>query len=156
MNWSQFRTILWLRWRLSRNQIQRSGELSRVLTMIILIVAGLAATAGCVAGLIMGGTVLGTLPPDMLMLVWDGLTVGFLFFWVIGLMTELQRAESIDLQRLMHLPVSLRQVFVFNYLASHLTLSLIVLAPAMLGLALGLVRGRGTIMLLLVPLVLGF
>ncbi|HXJ74110.1 MAG TPA: hypothetical protein VNM37_14720, partial [Candidatus Dormibacteraeota bacterium] len=122
MNWAQFKTILWLRWRLSRNQLQRSGELSRVLTMLILGVAGLTALGGGVAGLLLGGTVFGRLAPQILMLVWDGLTVAFLFFWLIGLMTELQRSESIDLGRLMHLPVSLRQVFVFNYLASHLTL----------------------------------
>ena len=156
MNWAQFKTILWLRWRLSRNQLQRSGELSRVLTMLILGVAGLTAMGGGVAGLLLGGTIFGPLAPEILMLVWDGLIVAFLFFWLIGLVAELQRSESIDLARLMHLPVSLRQVFVFNYLASHLTLSLIVLAPAMLGLALGLVWGRGVIMVILIPSVVGF
>jgi hypothetical protein len=71
-------------------------------------------------------------------------------------MIELQRSESIDLARLMHLPVSLREVFVFNYLASHVTLSLLIVLPTMLGLALGLVWGRGPLMLLLAPLVLSF
>jgi ABC-2 type transport system ATP-binding protein len=33
---------------------------------------------------------------------------------------RLQRSESIDLQRLMHLPVALGQIFVINYAASHL------------------------------------
>src|SRR5262245_47741950 len=112
MNWSQFRTILWLRWRLSRNQLQRGGELSRALTVLLTALAGLVAVGGALACLILGARLLGRVPPDGLMLIWDGFTIAFLFFWVIGLMTELQRAESIDLARLMHLPVSLRQVFV--------------------------------------------
>src|SRR6185503_19479426 len=96
------------------------------------------------------------LPPTILMLIWDALTVGFLFFWTIGLMTELQRSESIDLIRLMHLPVSFRQVFIFNYLASHVTLSLLLTVPAMLGLAFGLIWARGGWMWLLPPVVLCF
>ena len=156
MNWSQFRTILWLRWRLTANLIQRSGTLGTVLT-VLMVVLGLAiAVAGCVSGLFLGALVVAKQTTEVILYVWDGLTIGFLFFWAVGLMTELQRSESIDLQRLMHLPVSLRQVFVFNYLASHVTFSLIIMLPAMLGLALGLVWGRGPLLLLLAPLVLAF
>ena len=68
------------------------------------------------------------------MAIWFGVTVGFLFFWMIGLLTELQRSETIDLQRLMHLPVSLGHMFVVNYLVSHFSLSLTRLLPSMLGL----------------------
>jgi Na+/melibiose symporter-like transporter len=34
MNWTQIRTVLWLRWRLTRNQWSRGGQLNAVLTMI--------------------------------------------------------------------------------------------------------------------------
>ena len=47
--------------------------------------------------------------------------------WLIGLIAELQRSETIDLQRLMHLPVGLGQIFVINYVASHLALSIILM-----------------------------
>jgi hypothetical protein len=156
MNWSQFRTILWLRWRLSRNQLVRAGEVSRVLTMILLVFAALLSLGGGIAGVLLGAFTAGKLAPNVLMLVWDGFTVGFLFFWLLGLMAELQRAESIDLTRLMHLPVSLQQVFIFNYLASHLTVSLLVMGPAMLGFAFGLVWGRSVLMLLLPFIVVSF
>jgi hypothetical protein len=73
---------------------------------------------------------------------------------MIGLLTELQRSETIDLQRLMHLPVALGQMFVINYLVSHLALSIILCVPAMLGLAIGLVIARGWEMSLLIPLAL--
>ena len=65
----------------------------------------------------------------------------FLFFWTIGIVTELQRSEMLDLSRLLHLPVSLRDVFLLNYLASHFSLSLAMMLPAMLGLTVGLVLG---------------
>src|SRR4029453_8972599 len=71
---------------------------------------------------------------------------------LIGLLNELQRSETIDLQRLMHLPVQLGQIFVVNYLASHLAFSIAIIVPSMIGLAIGLASSRGIAMLLLIPL----
>jgi len=106
-------------------------------------------------GALVGGIFgLGTAKPLVIMGVWFGMTALFLFLWLIGLINELQRSESIDLQRLMHLPVSLGQIFVVNYLASHLALSVVLLLPAMMGMAIGLAISRSPIMLLLVPLAL--
>jgi ABC-2 type transport system permease protein len=62
----------------------------------------------------------------------------------------------LDLSRLLILPVSLRDVFLLNYLSSHFSASLGVMLPVMLGLALGLVLGSGLTMLLLLPLVFAF
>src|SRR5688572_5785238 len=95
---------------------------------------------------------LGEVKPEVVMGIWLGVTVAFLFFWLIGLIAELQRSETIDLQRLMHLPVALGQMFVINYVASHLALSIILMVPAMTGLAIGLTFSRGPAMLLLLPL----
>ena len=35
MNWEQLRAILWLRWRLTRNQFTRGGQLNAVLSVLI-------------------------------------------------------------------------------------------------------------------------
>jgi hypothetical protein len=75
---------------------------------------------------------------------------------MIGIATEIQRSETIDLARLLHLPVSLNEVFLINYLASHFTVSVIVVLPAMLGLAVGLAHDKGPEMLWLIPLALSF
>jgi len=156
MNWSQLRALLWLRWRLTRNQWSRGGQLSAVLTIgAVAIAVGIGAGGG-VAGVFAGVFLVGDLPPFALALVWDGLVGLFLLFWIFGLMAELQRSEIIDQSRLMHLPVSPRGAFFLNYAASHLAVSLATLAPAMLGLTAGLVLGRGPIMVLLLPLVIGF
>jgi len=155
VNWSQLKTILWLRWRLTRNQWTRSQGLAAVLAAII--AAGALVLGGTcfVGGLLAGIFGLAQAKPVVVWGVWLGVTLAFLLFWLIGLLQELQRSESIDLQRLMHLPVGLGQMFVINYLASHLAFSILVAVPAMMGLALGLAISRGPAMLLLAPLALG-
>jgi hypothetical protein len=155
VNWSQLKTILWLRWRLTRNQWTRSQGLAAVLAAIIAAAALVLGGACFVGGLLAGIFGLAQAKPVAVWGVWLGVTLAFLFFWLIGLLQELQRSESIDLQRLMHLPVSLGQIFVINYLASHLAFSILVAVPAMMGLAFGLAISRGPAMLLLVPLALG-
>ena len=87
-------------------------------------------------------------------MAWFGVTAFFLFIWMIGLLTELQRSETIDLQKLMHLPVALGQMFTVNYVVSHFTLSIVLIVPLMLGLCVGLAISRGPEMMLLVPLAL--
>jgi len=152
LNREQLKTILWLRWRLTRNQWQRAGGFGAVLAIIVAVSAVVLGGATFVGGLLGAALGLGAVKPMVVMGIWLGVTIVFLFFWLIGLLAELQRAETIDLQRLMHLPVALGQMFVINYVASHFALSIILMLPAMTGLALGLTFSRGPAMLLLLPL----
>lgn len=152
MNREQLKTILWLRWRLTRNQWAKNGGLGLVLASIVAI-AMVSLGGLSFLGAFLGGLLgLGQAKPIVVMGVWFGVTVGFLFFWLIGLLAELQRSETIDLQRLMHLPVALGQLFAVNYAASHLAVSIVLMGPAMIGLALGLTISRGPAMGLLLPL----
>jgi ABC-2 type transport system permease protein len=152
VNWDQLKTILWLRWRLTRNQWARSKGFGAVLSAVAAVgVFMMGGTSFCVA-MVVGIFGLGKGSPVFVWGVWAGLTIAFLFLWLVGLLVELQRSESIDLQRLLHLPVALGQIFVINYIASHLTPSIVILVPAMMGMALGLAISRGPSMLLLAPL----
>ena len=154
MNWEQLKTILWLRWRLMCNQWRRSGGLGAV--FVILVGTGAFVLAAvCFTGALLGAVFgLSKVSPMVLMIVWFGVTVAFLFFWMIGLLTELQRSETIDLQKLMHLPVALGQMFVVNYFLSHFALSIVLIVPVIFGLGIGLAVARGPEMILLVPLAL--
>ena len=38
MNWEQLQTILWLRWRLTRNQFVRGGQVNAVLAILGIVV----------------------------------------------------------------------------------------------------------------------
>jgi ABC-2 type transport system permease protein len=154
VNRDQLTTIFWLRWRLTRNQWRRGGNVGAAIAGIVF-VAGLILAACTFAGaIIVGLLALGDATPVAVMGAWLVLSGAFLFFWVIGLISELQRSETIDLQRLMHLPVQLGQIFLINYAASHFTMSLLVVVPAMVGLAIGLAFSRSFSMILLVPLAL--
>jgi len=156
MNWVQFRAIVWLRWRLTRNQFARSGPLNTVLSVVLAamtIMAGIGLGAGGVA---LGWFAGARAPFAGLLLIWDVAIFVFLVFWFSGLMVEIQRSESVDLARLLHLPVTLRQVFVFNYVASHFTPGIVVIVPGLMGLCVGLIFGVGPLMLLLLPVVAAF
>jgi hypothetical protein len=151
LNREQLKTILWLRWRLTRNQWGRSGGLGAVVAVLVTIGAFALGGLSFFGALFGGAFGLAEASPFVILIVWLGVTLAFLSFWMIGLLTEIQRSETIDLQRLMHLPVALGQMFVVNFLASHLALSIVVTVPAMLGLAIGLAAAHGPAMLLLVP-----
>lgn len=156
MNWQHFKTFVWLRWRLLYNQSRRAGTLNLVLMMIVVI--GAIATA---VPLLIGSFALGTYlihrsQPVDLLYAWDILIAAYLFFWMLGLITELQRTEPLSLSRFLHLPVSVGGAFTINYLSSLVRLSLIVFGPIMLGFALALVYVKGPKMLFVLPLLAAF
>jgi len=155
MHWSQIQTILWLRWRLTRNQWARGGRVNIGISLVVVACLLLIGLGGGIAGLLAGVLGLKGAAPPVLLAVYDALAVMFLLFWCIGILSTIQRAESVDIGKLLHLPVSLKSVFLVNYLASHVTLSIIVFFPAMLFLAVGLALRGHVAMLLMVPLVLG-
>ena len=154
MNRDQLKAILWLRWRLTRNQWRKGGNVGAAIAGVVLVAGLILAAASFVGAIIVGLLALRDAKPVVVMGVWLSLSAAFMFFWLIGLISELQRSETIDLQRLMHLPVQLGQIFIVNYAASHLTMSIIVMVPAMLGLAIGLTFSRGLSMILMLPLAL--
>ena len=156
MIWEHLNTYIWVRWRLSVNQVRRSGTVGVIIAAILSGLRILGGVITFIVGLLIGLLALSRVEPRVMMIVWDGVTVGFIFFWMIGLMSELQRSELLSLDNFMHLPVSPSGAFLINYLGSSLGLSLILFLPAMVGLSLGLTLSRGFSMLLLFPLVAVF
>jgi hypothetical protein len=156
VNWEQLRAILWLRWRLTRNQFARGGKVNAVLSVLGSAMMGLLAVGLGVGGVVGGYFAGRNASPEVLLIIWDAVIFAFLMIWVSGLLVEIQRSESIDLTKLLHLPVTLQQVFVFNYVVSHFTPTLILFLPAMSGLCAGLALGSGPAMVLLAPVVLSF
>ena len=156
MNGEHFRALLWLRWRLRVNQLRRAGPANAII-LALLGVACVCLSAGLfVTGLGVGALVLRTVDPPVLMYVWDGLVVVFLFCWSIGLIADLQRADALSLDKLLHLPVSPAGAFLINYVSSFLSVTMVVFLPAMVGLALALVLARGPALLLQFPLLAAF
>jgi hypothetical protein len=105
MNWHQLRTILWLRWRLSRNQRGRAGAFNAVLSVLAIVIAIVVAAGGLIGGTLAGRFGLANASPQITLLIWDAVTGVFLFLWALGILTEIQRSETIDIGRLPHLPI---------------------------------------------------
>ncbi|HWG45844.1 MAG TPA: ABC transporter permease [Gemmataceae bacterium] len=156
MKRQHLQAFLWLRWRLRVNQMKRGGLVNTVIQAILAVVLVLLAGVLFVGSFLVGLFLLDEVAPVVLLYVWDGLVVAFLFFWGTGLLSELQRSESLSLEKFLHLPVSLSSAFLINYLSSLFSVVLILFVPAMLGLSLGLIFARGPMMLLVLPLLAAF
>lgn len=156
MNWAHLQAFLWLRWRLMANQWRRAGAVNAIL-MLIIVVGLLAMTIPLFVGcLTIGIYLLPKATPVQLLYAWDGIALAFLFFWGIGLLTELQRTETLSLSNFLHLPVSVNSAFLINYVSSLLSLSLVLCLPILLGFGLALVITRGPLLLVVAPLTASF
>lgn len=139
-----------------RNRAKRSGKASRALSIFLMVALCLFIVASFTGTLLIGIDELPGADPDTLLLVWTGLGLAFLFAWTIGLLTDLQRSDAMSFKNLLHLPVSLRWVFIYNYLSSFVSFSMALFLPPMLGLCLAMVIVEGSSMLFCFLLLAGF
>jgi ABC-2 type transport system permease protein len=156
VNVQRFQAFLWLRWRLRVNQLKRGGIANAIILGILAAAAILVVLLMFFAFLVVGLLAMSDAPNVAVLYVWDGLIVVFLFWWGIGIITDLQRSEALSLDKFLHLPVSLSGAFFINYLSSLVSLTMIVFVPAMAGFSLGLLFSKGPAMLLVFPLAAAF
>ncbi len=160
MNWQHFQTFVWLRWRLFLNQLRRGGTTNAIIQMILAIGVLILAVVMSVSFFLIGLFVLPDNKPEVLpavlLYVWDGLILAFVFFWTTGLMVELQRSEVLSLDKFLHLPVSLKSAFLINYISSLFSVTLILFVPSMIALSVGLMLAIGLRMVVLLPLLAAF
>jgi len=148
VNWEHLRTFLWLRWRIISNRNRRAGAASVILQGILMAFAVAGGGLAFVGGIAAGYLALPQASPKNVMLIWDGIVIAFLFFWMTELLIELQRSELLSLDKFLHLPVSLASAFMINYVGSISSAGAIVFLPLMIGLAIGLVCSVGAALLI--------
>jgi ABC-2 type transport system permease protein len=156
LNWQHFRTFVWLQWRIRQNQLRRGGLANVIVLAVLAVIGAFIAVCGFLAAHLIGKFVLARVEPAVVMLVWDVVVIAFLFFWLIGLVHDLQRSETLSLDKFLHLPVSLTSAFLINYLTTLVCPCLVIFLPVMVGLTTGLTVSRGPAMLGILPLVAGF
>ena len=156
MNWEQLRTIVWLRSRLSINQWRKAGVFNFVIMMILVVSLLIFAALSFFLAIGLGIFLLPRATPTIVMAVWDILIVVLLFSWTISLMVEIQRMELLSIEKLLHLPMSLRDAFLLNYLSSIVCLNIICFVPAALGLCIALAYTNGPHLLWLIPVLFSF
>ena len=156
MNREHLKAFLWLRWRLRVNQNKRAGAANVALQTFFLVMGFVSAGVMLIGSFLAGLLLLPKASPPVLMLVWDGVVVAFLFAWMGELLVELQRSELLAMDKFLHLPVSLNGAFLINYVGSIFSPAVIVIFSAMVGLSAGLLVSRGLVMIGLFPLVAAF
>ncbi|MGI9518706.1 MAG: hypothetical protein ACR2NP_16735, partial [Pirellulaceae bacterium] len=154
MTWNQFKTVLWLRWRLMVNQVRRLGRANRIVTLVALGLGTIASIVLFFVSWLGGSFLLDKLQPSTLMLVWTGLGAAFLFGWCVGVLTDLQRSEALSLDKFLTLPVSPSGAFLMNYLGSFFSISIFLMLPVLVGFCFSMVTWYGWTMSL-APFLLG-
>jgi len=156
VNWEHLRAFLWLRWRLRVNQNKRAGAANVWIQRVILFFGFAAAGVMLLGSFLVGLLAMTKASPTVLMLVWDGMVVLFLFVWMTELLVELQRSELLAMDKFLHLPVSLNGAFLINYVGSIFSPGVVIVFSAMVGFSAGLLISRGITMIGLFPLLFAF
>jgi hypothetical protein len=156
VNWQHLSAFLWLRRRLLVNELKRAGLANAVLLALLAVFAVATTFVLFVVGFFLGLFVLADASPLVLLLVWDGVTVVFLFVWTVTTLADAQRSEALSLNKCLQFPVSPGGAFLVNYLSSLFSLTLLDFVSAVTGLSLGLSLSRGPMFLLALPLLAAF
>ncbi len=130
--------------------------MGNALLAFLLVLAVLFSMASFVGAVLIGIAKIPDISSMTLLMIWGGLCLAFLFSWCIGLLSDLQRSDAMSFKNLMHLPVSLSWVFLYNYLSSFVSLSFMLFVPTMLGICVALVIVKGAAMVLAFALVASF
>lgn len=156
MNLKHFIALIQLRYQLSFNQIRKAGKLNLILSVLALVIGLISSVSAFFIGLLGGAVWFQDASTTTILITWNAIVAAFVGMWLIGLLVELQQTELMSIDKLLHLPISLRGAFFLNYTSSFVNTTFILFAPTMIGLSLGLTFARGWGMLLSIPLVLGF
>lgn len=143
LDWNRVKLLVRLRQTLKRNAAQRVTGVSHTVELAL---TGLMSAAAGI-GLFLFGA-LGS-PSNLGMLTWDMWALAVAYFWLASLSAEAQRGDAIDLTRLMHLPVSLREAVAVNFTASLWSPPNVIGSAGALGFCLGMGLRQPAALLLL-------
>jgi ABC-2 type transport system permease protein len=156
MNLDHFKTVFWLRWRLTRNQLTKGGSIHIFFTILSVAFSIFVAVGALIGGFCFAFFALKRVEPRALLGIWDVIVGVFLFFWTLGFVIEIQRSESLNMEKFLHLPLSLSQVFLLNYVGSFFTMSLSSMLPFFAGFCLGSISHLGPRALLQFGVIMSF
>ncbi|MCC6143605.1 MAG: ABC transporter permease [Candidatus Hydrogenedentes bacterium] len=136
--WGQMMGLLHLRYRLFAHGLNL-GKAFGLSVMILLAIGAVTCSAVLTVVAFRAGRLAAREEgPEVILLLLDGGVIVFGFFWIWGLLFELQRNDPIDFRRMLFLPISLRMVYVLNFLASLFSPGLAFFLFPLLGLVAGL------------------
>lgn len=155
MSARRLKAIFLLRWQLSRNAFRRASAFSATIYVVLRVLFLLGLVGGTIGAFFLGKSDVLAADPNRILWLVSGAVSVFLFFWLIGLLAELQRTDSLDHRRMAHLPISLKEMFLFNYVVSHWTPSCLLFLSISAGFVVGtMLRFGGRMVLVFGLLVL--
>ena len=137
MSARRLKAIFLLRWQLNRNAFRRTSAFSAAVYIILRVLFLLGLVGGTIGAFFLGKSDALAANPNRILWLVSGAISAFLFFWLIGLLAELQRSDSLDHRRMAHLPISLKEMFLFNYAVSHWTPSCLLFLWISAGFVIG-------------------
>ncbi len=137
MSARRLKAVFLLRWQLSRNAFHRASAFSAAVYVILRVLFLLGLVGGTIGAFFLGKSDVLAANPNRILWLVSGAISAFLFFWLIGLLAELQRSDSLDPRRMAHLPISRKEMFLFNYAVSHWTPSCLLFLSISAGFVIG-------------------
>ena len=156
MNPIQLFALAKLRYRLTVNQIKKSGKFNTILAAIFYSIGAFVVATSFFIAATLGAMFFSKTDPFSMIMMWNIIAGAFLFMWSMQLVSEMHQTEMISLNKLLHMPVSLRGAFFLNYTSTFLCGAFLLFAPTMLGMCVGMTIGLGWNMAISLPLVLSF
>ena len=95
--------------------------------------------------------------PVGILLLLNGATAVYLFFYIWGVLMDLQRSDLIDFRKMLMLPVSLPMIYLMNFFVSMISPIMLFALPGLLGMLAGFYPAHGIqVFLMGIPLALLF
>src|SRR5690348_6788291 len=165
---SQLGTLIWLKWRLLRNSLRSSkAVVSRVASILGMVIALtfaliLALVLGFIAYTLtqpegLGSAIHRTSARDMP----TGLSNEFIFFSIFGVIylmwatvpLSLGGGKQFDAGKLLMYPITLRKLFLVDFISEFTTLHSVIAVPAIIAIAVGAGLATGNLMVNLIAAV---
>ncbi|MFC1735263.1 hypothetical protein ACFL1X_04045 [Candidatus Hydrogenedentota bacterium] len=148
----QIRALVWLKYIIFKRTLFKGHLASTVVFALVTPLLVLLCIAVGIGAFFIGRELVEPGEARHILIVMDVFLGIVLLFWMVGLLSELQRSETVDFRKMLYLPVSLKAVFALNFAVSLLSPMLFFFAFGILGLLLGLTVNFGPIVWLGLPL----
>ncbi|MFK7765896.1 MAG: hypothetical protein AB8B55_01550 [Mariniblastus sp.] len=156
MNWNQFLGLIRLRYLLSKNQIAKGGMVNATIYAVAFFFLIVFAVTSFVGTLIGGAFYLADQDPSNIIFIWNAVTLVFVGASLFEFVNRIQQNDVIEVERLLHLPMTFSGAFLLNYVSTWFTLNILSFAPCMLGLAIAMPLAKGPATIVAIPLTLTF
>ena len=151
----QLLALVDLRIKLSRNQQAKAGSFNFYVSRVLFLLAWAASVSSFLATAFGGIYFFRVFSVDVCNSAWGVAAIVFVFYWAMMVFGQIQQTETIPLEKIQHLPLSLKGAFFLNFLSSYANSATWLGAPVLFGIALGVVFARGPAMLHLLVATIG-